>query len=157
MSASIKFDIHFAAGKSGHRVIRKGRRPKHAKPVRRPRITRLMALAVKYEHLIREKLVRNHEELADLAGVDRSLISRILRLRQLSPEIQEWLLHLPEQESVRDPVGWTELHPISRISSWAEQRRTLNQLIAPKGLSLPQADGLACGCGAIKGLKNKEK
>jgi transcriptional regulator with XRE-family HTH domain len=116
-----------------------------------------MALAIKYEYLICKGLVQNQDELAELAGVDRSLISRILRLRQLSPKIQEWLLNLPEQESGNDPVDWTDLHPISRISSWKEQRHTLNQLIAPKGLFLPQADGLASGYRAIKGLKNKEK
>jgi hypothetical protein len=116
-----------------------------------------MALSIKYEHLICKGHVKNHDELAELAGVDRSLISRILRLRQLSPEIQEWLLNLPEQEPGNDPVDWTDMHPISRISSWEKQRQALDQLLNSKGLTPLQANGLACGSGTIKGRKNKEK
>lgn len=156
MSTSITLNIHFAPGKCGHRILRKGKRPKHAKPTRLPRVTRLMALSIKYEHLIHKGLVSSHEKLADLAGVDRSLVSRVIRLRLLSPEIQEWLLNLPEREAGRDPLDWTELRPLTRIISWEEQRRELNRLLAPKGISLPQADGLACGRGTIKGRNQGE-
>lgn len=155
MSASISFDIHFVSGKSSHRVIRKGKRPKHARPLRLPRVTRLMALSIKYEHLICKGFVQNHDELAELAGVDRSLISRVLRLRQLSPEIQEWLLNLPEQEPGNDPVDWTDMHPISRISSWEKQRQALDQLLNSKGLTPLQANGLACGAGTKKWPKEQ--
>lgn len=157
MTSSITMDIHFEPGTCGHRIIRKGKRPKHAKPTRLPRITRLMALSIKYEHLALKGLVKNHDELADLAGVDRSLVSRIIRLRLLAPEIQEWLLNLPEQEPGNDPLDWTELRPLARIISWEEQRRMLDRLLASKGISPPQANGLACGTGATKGRKNKEK
>ena len=136
MNTSIKLNIHFAPGKCGHRMIRKGKRPRHAKPTRLPRVTRLMALSIKYEHLIHKGLVSNHEELADLARVDRSVISRIIRLRLLSPEIQEWLLNLPEREAGCDPLGWTELRPLTRIISWEQQRRELNRLLASKKLLL---------------------
>lgn len=129
MSASIKMSIHFASGKCGHRILRKGRKPKHAKPTRLPRVTRLMALSIKYEYLILRGLVKNHDELADLAGVDRSLVSRIIRLRLLAPEIQEWILNLPEQEKGNDPVGMIELRSISTTPSWEKQRDQLHSLI----------------------------
>ncbi|MDF7809467.1 hypothetical protein P4E94_18640 [Pontiellaceae bacterium B12219] len=125
MSTSIKLDIHLASGTCGHRVIRKGKRPAHAKPVRLPRVTRLMALSIKYEHMIRHGLVRNHDELADLAGVDRSQVSRIVRLRLLSPEIQEWLLNLPETEPGGDPIDFADLRKTAAIPSWEEQRKRL--------------------------------
>lgn len=157
MSASITFDIHFASGKSSHRVIRKGKRPKHAKPTRLPRITRLMALSIKYEHLIHKGLVNGHGELADLAGVDRSHISAILRYRLLAPDIQEWLVNLPETEKGDDPLGFMELRHLASIASWEEQRKELDRLLSPKGISPPQADGLACGIGTTNGLENKEK
>jgi hypothetical protein len=162
MTASITMNIHLSPGRCGHRVLRKGKRPKHAKPVRRPRITRLMALSIKYEHLLSKGLVDSHGELAGLAGADRSVISRIIRLRLLAPDIQEWLIHLPEQNPGDDPVGWTEIRPLTRIVSWEEQRRKLKRLIASKGISLPRADGLACGITGIskdqnKNDQNKEK
>ena len=81
MSASIKMKVHFAAGQRGHRVLRKGKQPKHSKSTRLPRITRLMALALRYEGLLEQGLVKSHQELADLAGVERSQISTILRFR----------------------------------------------------------------------------
>ncbi len=149
MNASIKLDIYFTPGRGGHRIIRKGKRPSHAKPTRLPRITRLMALSIKYEHLIRKGLVDGHDELAELAGVDRSLMSRIMRLRQLSPEIQEWLLNLPETIEGKDPILWEEIRPLTQIISWEEQRRKLKRLIASKGLFLPQTGGLACGNGVV--------
>ena len=136
MSTSIRLDIHLASGKCGHRVIRKGKRPKHAKPVRLPRVTRLMALSIKYEHLIQQGLVSNHDAIADLAGVDRSLVSRILRLRLLSPQIQEWLLNLPETEEGGDPIDWTELRPLTRIISWDKQQVELSKL-APNDFEIP--------------------
>ena len=162
MTASITMDIHLSSGKCGHRVLHKGKRPKHAKPVRLPRITRLMALSVKYEHLLSKGLVDSHGELADLAGADRSVISRVIRLRLLSPEIQEWLLNLPEEEKGSGPIGLTEIRPLTRIVSWEEQRRKLKRLLVSKGISLLRADGLACGITGIskdqkKNDQNKEK
>lgn len=128
MNTSIKLDIHLASGKCGHLTIRRGKRPRHAKPVRLPRVTRLMALSIKYEHLIQGGLVKTHDELADLAGVDRSLVSRIVRLRLLSPRIQEWLLNLPETERGDDPVDLTNLGPLTRIVSWDKQHDELRKL-----------------------------
>jgi len=92
----------------------------------------MMALSIKYEHLLSKRLVDSHGELAGLAGADRSVISRIIRLRLLAPDIQEWLINLPEQNPGGDPVGWTEIRPLTGIVSWEEQRRKLKRLIASK-------------------------
>ena len=140
---SLKMNIHFAPGKGGRLVLRKGRRPSHAKPTRLPRITRLMALAIKYEHLLQKGLVNTHEEIAVMAGVDRSQISAVLRLRLLSPEIQEWLLDLPEMEKRNDPIGWTAIQKITRTPSWEEQLKELNGLTAKRHpISAPKAPAL---------------
>ena len=162
MNASVTLSVHLVTGKCGHRILRKGKRPKHSKPVRLSRVTRMMALSIKYEHLLSKRLVDSHGELAGLAGADRSVISRIIRLRLLAPDIQEWLIHLPEQNPGGDPVGWTEIRPLTRIVSWEEQRRKLKRLLVSKGISLPRADGLACGITGIskdqkKNDQNKEK
>ena len=114
MSVSIKMKVHFAAGQQGHRVLRKGKQPKHSKSTRLPRITRLMALAFRYERLLEQGLVKNHQELADLAGVERSQIS---------------ILNLPETEKGNDPVGMLELRSIAATPSWEKQRDQLHRLI----------------------------
>lgn len=129
MSTTIKLKIHFTPGNRNHRELRKGKQPTHSKSVRLPRVTRLMALAVKYEELLAKGLVRNHVELAELAHVERSHISTLLRLRLLAPDIQEWLLSLPENERGKNPVSFVELRKIAETASWEEQRRELHSLI----------------------------
>jgi len=145
MSPSIKISVHFSPGNCGHKVLRKGKKPKHAKPTRLPRISRLMALSIRYERLIEQGLVTRHIELADLAGIGRSQASQIIRLRLLAPDIQEWLLNLPETVKAEDPVVWSDIQPLTRIISWKEQHQHLEPLLASKGISPPQADGLTCG------------
>ncbi|WP_309400032.1 hypothetical protein [Cerasicoccus maritimus] len=126
--SSVTLDIHLALGRCGHQRIRPGKKPKSAKPTRLPRVTRLMALAIKYGDMLDQGVVSNQEGLARLAGVDRSHVSRILRLRLLSPEIQEWLLNLPETTESRDPVTWEQLDELIRMPSWQSQRESLQQL-----------------------------
>lgn len=125
MSPSIKMSVHFSPGNCGHKILRKGKRPKHAKPTRLPRITRLMALSIRYERLIKQGVITRHIDLADLAGIGRSQVSRIIQLQLLAPDIQEWLLNLPETEKSEDPVMWTDVQPLTRIMSWEKQREEL--------------------------------
>lgn len=129
MSASIKLNVHFVPGNRQHRVLRKGKQPKHSKSTRLPRVTRLMALAIKYENLLSEGVVKTHKELAELAGVERSQISTILRFRLLASDIQEWLLNLPETKKGNDPMGMIEVRSIAAAPSWEKQRAQLHRLI----------------------------
>lgn len=129
MSKTISIDVHLKPGKCGHRKIRKGKRPSHSKPTRIPRISRLMALAIKYEQLTTNGAINNQDALAQLAGVDRSQISRILRLRLLSPCIQEQLLSLPDAEEGNDSIPWKDIRPITRIHSWDEQWKQFESLL----------------------------
>lgn len=158
MSASIKLNIHFAPGNHNHRVLRKGKQPKHSKSTRLPRITRLMALALRYEGLLEQGLVKSHQELADLAGVERSQISTILRFRLLAPDIQEWLLNLPETEKGNDPVGMIELRSIAAHASWEKQRDQLHRLIPDQfPLSALEAPAMPPMRFINKGQTTKEK
>ena len=60
-----------------------------------PRVSRLMALAIKFERLVRDGTVHNYRELADAGQISRARMSQIMRLSDLAPEIQEELLFLP--------------------------------------------------------------
>ena len=84
-----------------------------------PRIARLMALAIRFEGLLREKKVRDYADLARRGHVTRARMTQIMKLLDLAPDIQEQILFLP------DIKGLTErnLRPIVRRIDWREQRR----------------------------------
>ena len=76
-------------------------------PQRVPRITRLMALALKFEQMIRQAVVNDFTELAALGRVSRSRVTQIMNLLNLAPDIQEQILFLKaeaaEQSGICEP------------------------------------------------------
>ena len=62
-----------------------------------------MALAIRYDRLLREGVVADQTELARPAKVTQPRITQIMNLLHLSP-IQEELLFLPLVTSGKDPV-----------------------------------------------------
>ena len=63
--------------------------PERGTGERLTRITRLMALAVRFEGLLQEGTVKDYADLARLGGVTRARITQIMNLRNLAPPIQE--------------------------------------------------------------------
>jgi hypothetical protein len=59
-----------------------------------PRITRLMALAIKFDDMIRRGEIRDYADLTRLGYVSRARITQIMNLVLLAPNIQEMLLML---------------------------------------------------------------
>ena len=57
-----------------------------------PRITRLMALAIKFQEMVDRGDVRDYADLARLGRVSRARITQIMNLLNLAPAIQEELL-----------------------------------------------------------------
>src|SRR5947207_1855432 len=66
-----------------------------------PRITQLMALAIKLEGMRREGIIRDYSEVARLGHVSRARVSQIMSLLQLAPDLQEQLLFLPALQQGR--------------------------------------------------------
>jgi hypothetical protein len=62
-----------------------------------PRVTRLMALVIRWESLLQNGTVKDYAALARLGGVSRTRITQIMHLRNLAPTIQEQLLFLPAE------------------------------------------------------------
>src|SRR5262245_39391425 len=60
-----------------------------------PRVTRLMALAIRFEQLIREGKVTNYAELAELGHVTTARLTQVMNLRLLATDIQEQIIFLP--------------------------------------------------------------
>ena len=57
-----------------------------------PRITRLLALAIKFQDMVTSGEVRDYADLARLGYVTRARLTQIMNLLLLAPDIQEHLL-----------------------------------------------------------------
>jgi len=116
--------VHFTNTNKGRRQITLGTRPVRNTPSGRvPRISRQMALAIKFDGLLRSGAVRDQGELAALGHVSRPRVTQIMNLLHLAPDIQEELLSLPRVTSGRDPIGDHDLRPIAAEVEWGRQRR----------------------------------
>jgi hypothetical protein len=89
-----------------------------------PRIARLMALAIRFEGLLREGTIRDHAELARLGRVTRARMAQIMRLLNLAPDIQEQILFLPLVQGLNE----RNLRPIAGRIDWDEQRRMFQMI-----------------------------
>jgi hypothetical protein len=82
-----------------------------------------MALALRFEMLLRTGAVANCAEFARLGHVSCARISQILNLLHLAPDIQEELLFLSRPGRGRDPIYLARLQPIAAQFDWTRQRR----------------------------------
>jgi len=82
-----------------------------------------MALALRYEQLLRTGTVRDYVTLANLEQVSRGRITQIMNLRQLAPDIQEQILFLPRVLQGSDPIHLHQLQPLAATLEWHKQRR----------------------------------
>ena len=77
------YTFHFAGSRSGRRENTSGKNEAMATI---PRIARLMALAIRFEGLVREERVRDYAELARLGCVTRGRMTQIMQLLHLAPD-----------------------------------------------------------------------
>ncbi len=84
--------VHFEKGRRTRKVLKEGSPPEVVTLGPVPRLSRLMALAIYMEGLIREGHVADYAELARLAQVSRARITQIMNLLHLAPDIQEEIL-----------------------------------------------------------------
>jgi len=119
---TITKQIHFAIT-SRRKTAMPGPAPERNEPAgRTPRVARLMALAIRFDQLLRDGKVADQSELARLAHVTQPRMTQIMNLLHLAPDIQEDLLHLPPVADGRDPVTERDLRPVAQLRDWAKQR-----------------------------------
>jgi hypothetical protein len=94
-----------------------------------PRIARLMALAIRFDGLLREKKIRDYAELARRGRVTRARITQIMKLLHLAPDVQEQLLFLPPIKTLNE----RNLRGIVGTIDWREQRRMFQKLTTMAG------------------------
>jgi hypothetical protein len=91
-------------------------------PGRVPRISRLMAVAIRLERLLRTGEISDVMELARLGHVTQPRMSQILNLTLLAPDIQEELLFLPRVTAGKPVIHEKLLRPIAAAVDWDKQR-----------------------------------
>ncbi len=119
----VKRKIHFARRNHGRRVILDVAPAADVPLGRIPRISRLMALAIHCDRLIREGRVTDQSELARLCHVTQPRMTQIMNLNHLAPDLQEELLLLPRIVSGRDPIHEKMLRSIAAEADWSRQRQ----------------------------------
>jgi hypothetical protein len=127
---TFEYDVHFhRPGKGAPKELHTGPEPScPAEPGRVPRVSRLMALALRFDQLIQEGVVRDYAALARLGRVSRARITQVMNLLLLAPDIQEAILFLPRVERGRDPIQLRHLQPIAATFDWQKQRRIWQEL-----------------------------
>jgi hypothetical protein len=99
-----------------------------------PRVARLMALALRFERLIRTGVVADYTTLAALGRVTCARVSQIMNLVQLAPDIQEAILFLPRVERGQDPIILRQSQPIAAALDWRHQRLLWRRLCDRAGV-----------------------
>ena len=90
-------------------------------PPRIPRITRLMALAIKFQEMIDRGEVKDYADLARLGFVTRARVTQIMNLLHLAPQIQEALLFPNGSSDDWPQVSEHNLRAVTRAVLWPDQ------------------------------------
>lgn len=130
-SLTIQRQVQFGRGRISRKVIQKDP-PTSTEQVPQgsiPRISRLMALAIRFDLLIKAGEIRDQAEVARLGLITRARVTQIMNLLQLAPDIQEEILFLPRTERGRDPIRESMVRPIAAVPDWTKQRRMWRRLV----------------------------
>lgn len=125
----IEVKVHFARGRRGRKRAAVGGKPPAA-PMRLPRVTKLMALAIRFDQLIGDGEVQDYADIARLGHVTRARVTQIMNLLLLAPDIQKAILELPPVAVGDDPIGERQLRPMAGIVDWRRQRAVWRRLAA---------------------------
>jgi hypothetical protein len=101
-----------------------------------PRITRLMALAIKLQQQVLEHAHLTYQELARLGHVSPARLTQVLNLLYLAPDLQEWLLWLEPTRKGRDCVNEHTLRRITGIYDWQLQREAVRTILSDSEIDL---------------------
>jgi hypothetical protein len=121
--------FHVKVKRHGRKEVKRGKAVAPCAKPRVPRVTRLMALAIRFDQLIRDGFVADQAELARLGHVTRARMTQILSLLQLAPDIQEAILFLPQTESSDDTIVERELRGVEVEPEWTKQRTLWRELV----------------------------
>ena len=93
-----------------------------------PRVAKLLALAIRFEKLVKRGDIQDYADLARLGYVTRARITQIMNLLNLAPDIQEDILFLPNTLKGRDPILEKDMRPVAAVPHWSRQRKMWAQM-----------------------------
>jgi len=93
-----------------------------------PRVAKLLALAIRFEKLVKRGDIQDYADLARLGYVTRARITQIMNLLNLAPDIQEDILFLPNTMKGRDPILEKDMRPVAAVPHWSRQRKMWAQM-----------------------------
>jgi hypothetical protein len=127
---TLEYSFHIKTGPSGVQHVRTGEAKAAiaTPPGAVPRVTRLMALAIRFEGLVAKGLVKDYADLARLGRVTRARITQIMNLLNLAPDIQEAILGLPRTVKGRAPVTERAVRAVANEPEWKKQRRVWTKI-----------------------------
>jgi hypothetical protein len=96
---------------------------------RLPRITRLVALAIKCQDMVDRGEVRDYAGLASLGYVTRARITQIMNLLLLAPDLQESLLFMDTSHG--SPRSERSIRSIAALPLWTDQRAAFDHSPVP--------------------------
>jgi hypothetical protein len=131
---TISRQVHFEVGRKTRKVLNEGPAPTPAPVGRVPRLSRLMALALRFDRLIKEGEFEDQAEVARLGQVSRARVTQVMNLLHLAPDIQEAILFLPRTTKGRDPIREIMVRPIAAEPDWRNQRRLWKCLTFDQGV-----------------------
>ena len=130
MGVTIECKVHFRNGQKGCKRMRQGDAPAPAQaaPGVVPRLSRLMALAIRFDGLLRDGVAKDYADLARLGGVSRARMTQIMDLLNLAPGIQEEILFLPAVAGERQAISERRVRAVAAMPDWRKQRRAWRRL-----------------------------
>ncbi len=126
----IRFKLPLNPASSKSRLQRKPPSRDGGVSAQLPRISRLMALAVKLESVMRENPDLSFADLARLGHVSATRVTQIMNLLHLAPDLQERLLWLEPVESGRDRIHEHTLRSLSQVYDWRQQRVAFEAMLS---------------------------
>ncbi len=97
-----------------------------------------MALAIRFDAMIRQGKVDSQTTLASLAHVTQPRMNQILSLNDLTPDIQEAILHLPRTKPGKNTIHEKTLRFICAEDCWRKQREMWKLIVEAQDESRKQ-------------------
>ncbi len=125
----IKFQFETSSSSHGRQRVGAPKPKKSSAPAKLPHITKLMALAIRLEHLLATGQVKDQAEIARTAGITRARVTQIINLANLAPDIQQAILDLEPTADHVPRFREREVRSIAILPNWEKQRLMWKRLV----------------------------
>jgi hypothetical protein len=125
----MKAKFETSASSHGRKRVGVPRPKMPSAPAKLPHITKLMALAIRLEHLLATGQVKDQAEIARVAGITRARVTQILNLTNLAPDIQQAILDVEPTTDHVPRFREGEVRQIAITTNWGKQRLMWKRLL----------------------------